>query len=77
MMLYGIPRLWQLFTLASLDKQKELILALKKTTKDGRIEINHKEVLLEKLVANQPRYETHQNLFERAKVIRQFMREYI
>lgn len=42
---------------------------------DGRI--NQKEAILERLAAHHPRYENHFDLFERAKVIKNFFREYI
>ena len=38
---------------------------------------NHQEVILERLVSHYPRYENHKDLYARAKVIKQFLREYI
>lgn len=73
--LYGIPKLWQIFTISNLAKQKEIIQSLKLGA-DGKIE-NLKEVLFERLGAHEPRYENHHDLFARVKIIKQFMREYI
>jgi len=44
---------------------------------NDRGEPNHQEVLLERLKAHHPRYENHKDLFQRAKVIKQYLREYI
>lgn len=74
--LYGIPKLWQVYTLANLAKQKEIILNLKADIDQGGPR-NLKEVLLERLGSHEPRYENHFDLFERAKVIKTFMREYL
>lgn len=75
MLMYGRPRLWQIFTLANLEKQKELI---KELVQDERGEnVNYKEVILSRIISNQPRYETFKDLYERAKVIKEFMKEYI
>jgi hypothetical protein len=46
-----------------------------KMSDDG--ELNHKEVILERLKVHEPRYENHKDLYARAKVIKQFLREYI
>lgn len=46
-----------------------------KFDKDGKT--NHKDVLLAKLIENPPRYETHADLYERGKVIKRFLREYL
>lgn len=51
-----------------------MVLSLRKDT-DGFI--NNLDVILEKLTSHHPRYENHKDLFERAKIIRTFMREYI
>ena len=40
-------------------------------------ELNHKEVILERVKAHEPRFENHKDLYARAKVIKQFLREYI
>lgn len=73
-LLHGQPKLWQIFSLANLKKQKDLILSLQVNEKG---EINHQDVILERLVAHHPRYENHKDLFARAKVIRQYLREYL
>ncbi|TNV76426.1 hypothetical protein FGO68_gene11145 [Halteria grandinella] len=73
-MLHGQPNLWQIFTLANLQKQKDLILSLKV---DDSGKANHQEVILSRLVLHEPRYENHKDLYARAKVIKQFLREYI
>ena len=73
-MLLGQPKLWQIFTLANLHKQKDLILNLKI---DDSGKPNHQEVILSRLVTHEPRYENHKDLYARAKVIKQFLREYI
>ena len=73
-MLLGQPKLWQIFTLANLQKQRDLVMDLR-ANEAG--ELNHKEVILERLRAHEPRYENHKDLYARAKVIKQFMREYI
>jgi hypothetical protein len=73
-LLHGQPRLWQIYTIANLTKQKDLVLSLKV---DEKGESNHQEVLLERLKAHHPRYENHKDLYARAKVIKQFLREYI
>ena len=39
--------------------------------------INQKEVMHEFLTKTTPRYESHKDLFERAKVIKRFLREYL
>ena len=44
---------------------------------DKRGQSNHKEVILKKLVESYPRYETHADLFQRAKVIKSFLLEYL
>ncbi len=48
MMLYGQPKLWQIYTLASLSKQKSLILSLRVDPTNPKA-FNHKEVILEQL----------------------------
>lgn len=73
-MLHGQPQLWQIFTLANLQKQKDLILSLKV---DDTGKVNYQEVILERLKVHEPRYENHKDLYARAKVIKQFLREYI
>lgn len=73
-MLIGQPKLWQIFTLANLTKQKDLVLSLQV---NDRGESNHQEVILERLKVHHPRYENHKDLYSRAKVIKQFLREYI
>lgn len=72
--LYGIPALWQIYTVANLAKQKEMILSLRR---DDQGEINHVEVILERLASHHPRYENHKDLYERATIIKTFMREYL
>ena len=62
---------WQVFTLANQQKQLEI---LKICQESGRT-VN--EVILDKLFQNQPRFETHRDLFERAKAIRKFFNTYI
>jgi hypothetical protein len=51
-----------------------LILSLK-VNDEGHT--NHQEVILSKLVAHEPRYEDHRDLYSRAKIIKQYLREYI
>lgn len=75
MYLYGQPCLWQVFTLANLQKQKELILAMKKDEETGKI--NWQEVMMQKIKDYQPHLESKADLWDRAHVIKQFMREYI
>ncbi len=73
--LYGIPKLWQVYTLASLPKQKDIITSLR-VDKDGG-PANLQEVMFERLAKHEPRFENHFDLFERAKIIKTFMREYL
>ncbi|CDW86509.1 UNKNOWN [Stylonychia lemnae] len=72
--LYGIPRLWQIYTFSNLEKQKDMI---KNLRKDESGEINNVDVIIERLGAHNPRYETHSDLFKRAQIIKTFMREYL
>eukprot|EP00347_Sterkiella_histriomuscorum_P012250 403369316 len=72
--LYGIPQLWQIYTVANLAKQKDMILSLRK---DDNGQINVLDVILQRQAAHHPRYENHHDLFERARIIKTFMREYI
>jgi hypothetical protein len=73
-MLHGQPKLWQIYTLANLYKQKDLILSLKINDQG---ELNHQEAILERLKQHHPRYENHKDLYARASVIRKYLREYI
>ena len=47
-LLHGQPKLWQIYTLANLEKQKNIILNL--TADDKGEPINHKDLLLERIV---------------------------
>lgn len=51
-----------------------MILALRR---DDRGELNHVDVILERLASHHPRYENHKDLYERATIIKTFMREYL
>lgn len=73
--LYGIPKLWQVYTLASLPKQKDIITSLKVGVDGGPA--NLQEVMLQRLASHEPRFENHFDLYERAKIIKDFMREYL
>lgn len=63
-LLHGQPRLWQIYTIANLKKQKDLVLSLKANEKGEPT--NYQEVLLERLKAHHPRYENHKDLYQRA-----------
>jgi hypothetical protein len=47
-LLHGQPKLWQIYTLANLEKQKNIVLNL--TVDDKGEPINHKDLLLERIV---------------------------
>ena len=77
MYLYGVPQLWQVYTLSNLEKQKEIIGLCQKDKETGKI--NHVEVLqqLLKKPESWPRYESLNDLYERSKKIKSFMAEYL
>lgn len=60
MYMYGQPQLWQVYTLANFEKQRDI---LSQVAVDKRGISNYKEVLLQKLGQSYPRYETHQDLY--------------
>lgn len=66
-LLHGQPKLWQIFTLANLAKQKDLILNLEV---NERGEVNHQELIRERIMMHHPRYEDHYDLYARTKVIK-------
>ena len=78
---YGIPELWQVFTLANVDKQKLIVEKLKKINPEPNHEApqrtNYKEVMVEILPQFEPRFEDADSLLRRAVVIREFMKEYL
>ena len=56
MQLYGIPQLWQIYTLTSIKMQKELISDIKKDEKGA---YNYQQVLLDHIKKADVRYEVH------------------
>ena len=69
-MLSANPSVWQVTTLTSAEKQADLLSAVS-SGKPVQLAI------LDKLKTNEPRYETHKDLFARAKQIKRFLREYL
>jgi hypothetical protein len=78
---YGIPELWQVFTLANVELQKAVIEKLKKINPEpnhlGRQKTNIREVMVEVLPQYEPRFEDCGSLLRRAIVLRDFLKEYL
>ena len=81
MFLYGIPQLWQVFTLANVTKQKEIIMQLKKTNPEpnhlAMQKTNISDVLCEVLPQHEPQFEMPADLLRRGVVIDDFLKEYL
>jgi len=80
MFLYGIPSLWQIYTMSHVGKQKEVISQLKKTNPEDNWEsvqkTNIQEVLTETFPKHKPMFEDHESLIKRGEVIKAFFKEY-
>jgi hypothetical protein len=74
MYLYGIPDLWQVYTLSHVGKQKEIISQLRKTGGETLQKTNVMEVMKATLPKYEP-FEDSESLWRRAGILREFMKE--
>ena len=79
--LYGIPQLWQVFTLANVRKQQEIISQLVKTNPEANHEAPQKTNVIEVLKSTFAKYdkafEDVDSLLRRATVIDDFLKEHL
>ena len=80
--MYGIPELWQIYTLADVAKQQEIVSELKKINPEANSaapqKTNYRDVLKVVLPKhNRLRFEDSPSLLRRAGVIDEFFREYL
>mmetsp|Transcript_44595 Transcript_44595/g.43242 ORF Transcript_44595/g.43242 Transcript_44595/m.43242 type:complete len:132 (+) Transcript_44595:246-641(+) len=71
---FSQPELYQIHTLANFEKQQYLLSQLKE--QENHVS-NYLEVMTTTLINNFPRYESHQDIYKRTEIIKNFMRQYL
>ena len=78
MFLYGIPQLWQVFTLSHVNKQKEVVSQIRKINPEPNSESVQKTNVIEVLKDTLPKYqqfEDNESTLRRCAGIQEFMKE--
>ena len=73
MFAYGVPELWQVWTLANINRQKELLQKIEATSLKDRTKTNVIDVLNDELPKHKPQFERPNDLLLRKAAIDEFL----